>query len=875
MSIAACQSGIVRSDLAPAVPAVDEWGTAQAEGSQATLRRKFPPRPPVSSWPATERGRAEVHQRLTVPPFVKGGKDTLKLRRLGIDLLLAWLEDQPGATWQQRWNASGAEQAGRADWISLPVAWDEQTNGRTRQVSSATAELKCGIMMLICGDIIRPSLPWLLSFRSHWLRESMRAIRDPSGFARLLARAKAEQIPPFPTNLALNKIVAILAAKGGTVDAIRVGDCVELLDVEDAMHGRRRGDKAAVYQLLQGIGVFPADSPATVRAFRGVIGQRNVEELVDAAGIICRPIRDLFVDYLNERRPVMDYGSLKNLAWTLTKLFWRDLEVHHPGIDSLRLEPDVATAWKQRVRTKTIRVKNADSHAATSAIVPRANALNQLVRIRGFYLDIAQWAAEDPARWGPRVAPCPITASETSKYKELRRRKARMDQRTRERLPLLPALVSLTTRRKAETAAILTAAKETKPGEVFTACGRTLRRSAVTDKTRGTKVWGEDLDAPAVVSGWRKKRRDLTYEEHEAFWAWAAVEVLRHSGIRIEELGELSHHCLVQYKLPSTGEVVPLLQVAPSKLDEERLLLISPELADVLSQIILRVRDSTGAVPLVPSYDIIEKTWNPPMPLLFQQRVGTENRDLPTATLRRMLNNIVAAAGFSSGGQPVTFTPHDFRRIFITDAIMNGLPPHIAQIVAGHHDINTTMGYKAVYPMEAIEAHRAFIARRRAMRPSEEYRSPTAQEWDEFLAHFVLCTLSSRASGCVGRRIRGPVFRAVEVGRFRRCPISLWRSSGTTRHGRTGSPTSRAGWLPCSVRGLPDRLSTSARRRFPACQRNLSSTCSRRSAPWMPCGTLWARSKRTAGCSGRMTPAVTTACGSCVPSRTPEPTICT
>jgi hypothetical protein len=67
---------------------------------------------------------------------------------------------------------------------------------------------------------------------------------------------------------------------------------------------------------------------------------------------------------------------------------------------------------------------------------------------------------------------------------------------------------------------------------------------------------------------------------------------------------------------------------------------------------------------------------------------------------------------------------------------MSGLPPHIAQVIAGHRDINVTMGYKAVYPDEAIEAHRAFIARRRATRPSEEYRTPTDQEWGAFLAHF-------------------------------------------------------------------------------------------------------------------------------------------
>ena len=74
--------------------------------------------------------------------------------------------------------------------------------------------------------------------------------------------------------------------------------------------------------------------------------------------------------------------------------------------------------------------------------------------------------------------------------------------------------------------------------------------------------------------------------------------------------------------------------------------------------------------------------------------------------------------------------------MFITDAVMNGLPPHIAQLIAGHRDINVTMGYKAVYPEEAIQAHRAFLARRSAARPSEEYRTPTDEEWDEFLGHF-------------------------------------------------------------------------------------------------------------------------------------------
>jgi hypothetical protein len=64
---------------------------------------------------------------------------------------------------------------------------------------------------------------------------------------------------------------------------------------------------------------------------------------------------------------------------------------------------------------------------------------------------------------------------------------------------------------------------------------------------------------------------------------------LRATGIRIEELTELSHRSLVPYRLPTTGELVPLLQIAPPKTDIERLLVLSPELADVLSAVIQRV----------------------------------------------------------------------------------------------------------------------------------------------------------------------------------------------------------------------------------------------------------------------------------------------
>ncbi|UUU36765.1 site-specific integrase [Streptomyces sp. CA-210063] len=200
-------------------------------------------------------------------------------------------------------------------------------------------------------------------------------------------------------------------------------------------------------------------------------------------------------------------------------------------------------------------------------------------------------------------------------------------------------------------------------------------------------------------------------------------------------------------------EIVPRLQIAPSKTDEERALLVSPELADVLGTIVWRVRERSGAVPLVASFDDRERLWNPPLPLLFPWESAGRRWPVSPANIRKGLNEALAATGFDENAKPLRFQPHDFRRIFVTDAIANGMPPHIAQVICGHKDINTTMGHNAVYPHDAIEAHRAFITRRRALRPAEEYRTPTAEEWDQFLGHFEKRKLSI---GICGRSFGTP-----------------------------------------------------------------------------------------------------------------------
>jgi integrase len=695
------------------------------------LWQKFPPRSNPKSWPATRQTRAAVVARMLAPPFLAHDSQTRCNRKLALLKVLDWLQMQPGSTWQQRWEASGAGIDGRVDWRIRLVSDLNAVDDLGRRGERIFRILGMGLVQLIGGDVLRPNLGWLMATSSPLrIANEMAQVRDGEAIAKLRTLRASSTVGDSTVLPAVERIALIMAAKGGAVADVTPGDCLELLKTSrEVFPGPARSARHSpfFYQLLHCLGVFPETAPASVRMFSTMFpGQLTVEQLIDRYDLACRPVRDLLVDYLRERQPSVDYNTLTGLATALALWFWKDLENQHPGIDSLRLAPDVAAAWKRRLQTRTVRTTN-ERGQVVETTVERATASDTLMTVRAFYLDLAQWALDEPSRWGPWAVPCPVRVDDIQHHKMKSRRKARMDQRTRERLPILPALVEAVDRNRKAAAARLQAAGHARPGELFTAGDQTLRRAVL--KRHSPHLWAEEPQTG--------RRRNLAREESNAFWGWAAVEVLRMTGVRIEELSEISHHSLVQYRLPNTGELVPLLQIAPSKTDEERLLAVSPELADVLSAIICRIRTADGPVPLVIAYDHHEKVWNPPMPLLFQRKIGLEDRPIPIHGIRTLLQNALTATGFTDPtGRPLHFAPHDFRRIFTTDAVLNGMPPHIAQLVLGHRDINTTMGYKAVYPEEAINGHRAFIARRRQLRPSEEYRSPTEDEWEEFLGHF-------------------------------------------------------------------------------------------------------------------------------------------
>ncbi len=454
--------------------------------------------------------------RLTAPPFTRDNPDRRCARGRGLRLLLDWLEDQPGTTWQQRWLAAGADRAGLA-WRQETARWLHSRGQDSRWLHDA---MSAAVVPAICADVIRPALTWFTSgATAHGpLAPLLAAARDPAGFAALAAACDADpDVSPAIARLSAYRAAVICGARGGGLPGITAGDVLELLDAETSTHAGRGVGAAVFYQKLHRLGILEAHAPAALRELR-VRGQRSAGELVDRYQITCRPVRDLLVDYLRERQPALDYTSLKSLAYHLAGVFWADIERHHPGIDSLRLPADVAATWKQRLQTKTTTITTAGGKTRTTA--ERLSYRECLTPVRAFYLDLAHWAIEDPARWAQWVAPCPVGDEEVSRRKSQRRRKARMDARTRERLP---ALVRAAGQRRAAAAALLTAARGTPAGQAFTAAGETLTRSLAPHAAAASgKIWA---DEPAVG-----RRRDLTLEEDHAFWAWAIVEVLRATG---------------------------------------------------------------------------------------------------------------------------------------------------------------------------------------------------------------------------------------------------------------------------------------------------------------------------------------------------------
>lgn len=674
----------------------------------------------VFSGPHDTSSRGEVLALVRKNPAWPSTPNQVNRTLEGVSWALDWLLTFRGEGWRDRWVASGAD--------TNPLGWlTERLQGDRRMQKTIRVIAIGGMRTLIVSRVVLPGY----AFFSNWKTSGYRLIiaqQDATLLTRMQAFALQTESSENEKANAWRMLAKMLLHTGKDLPELSAEDIFELRAHNQV--GPTSGTPALglVWGMLSSVGIFPAES-----TLRGALrlGQQKPDEMVDRYGISPGPVRDLLVRYLEERKTSVDYTTIKSNARMLVGNFWADLEHHNPelvGADTIALPKAMVSAWKERLSV----IVNRDGSSR-----PRSEFLDILLTVRCFYLDLRDWALNDPSlvRW---VVASPITSADVaSNAKRKLSHQARIHQRIRERVPLLPQILARLEHERREAQNMLQLAEQATADANFTFDGRTYQ---LIDANLRISSGLPPKQAHNVVCTETGEELSIGRIEEDAFWLWAVVETLRHSGLRIEELLELTHLALVSHRLSTTGELVPLLQILPSKTNEERLLLVTPDLARVLAEIISRLRNRyDGTVPLVARYDHYEALTGPRLPHLFQRNYGAGPSVLCATLIRRSLRALAERMQLTdAAGNSIYLTPHDFRRVFTTTAIQDGLPLHIASKILGHRHLNSTQPYTAVFQDDLIRTYRAFVDRRRTARPVEEYRDPTSDEWDEFEEHFTL-----------------------------------------------------------------------------------------------------------------------------------------
>lgn len=695
--------------------------------TRATVKAAPAPRPAKPPAPFGDLSRARITDLCDLATDVLPAqtRSAVEKRRAGIRMLFGHLETLPGETWQGRWEASGfnEENPPAINILARPG------------VGSDSSNMLSALKMAFAARIIQPSLPGFRANKVSDYPEPFRRIQRDARLDEFFETADTQQqLSVVHRQRAKFDIACALTTQGIALDHLTPAALLHY-SLENKRLGLTHGANKdttrfaalGAWEILHKMGHFPPGTAPTLRTYI-YDGQRTVEELVDRYNITNAGIRQLLIDYLTRRKADTDYITLEGLARNLTSLFWSIIEELNPQQEDLHLTQELYDQWRAELR-----YWRKDGKADRTRL--RKDDASILLAVRGLYVDLHSWAIAEPERWAQWVAPCPILPRDLKGFGKRRREvNRRMADRTRVRQPLLPVLARHVEDRHEHLASLLEAARPVTLGQPFEHQGHRYSRTDSREDRRRAKL----LTDPSVrvIDHATGEMINVTMAEDAAFWEWVAVEVLRHSGIRVEELVELTHLSIRQYERPN-GEVIALLVVAPSKSERERVIPMSAELFHAVAQIIRRQTRNGQAIPLLSRYDDHEKTWSEPMPFLFQRQLGSARNVMSTGTVLSMLaRSCKEIAEYNLDFAGTKFTPHDFRRLFATEIVNGGLPIHIGAALLGHLNLQTTQGYVAVFAEDIVQHYQEYLNHRRTLRPEHEYPDVTAEEWAEFEEHF-------------------------------------------------------------------------------------------------------------------------------------------
>ena len=439
------------------------------------------------------------------------------------------------------------------------------------------------------------------------------------------------------------------------------------------------------------LGVFQR-SPRRGTVRRKTQPPKSIDELV--AMRIPEQFRPVTVEYMTaySQRVSNNYSTVRTKIRSLA-YFWEYLDERHPDVTECRqILPHQARGFVSWALAKARTVQRSTSRKGTE---DRTTTYDWMVDVRTFFTDLCTWGTEPGS---PLAQHMPVAIPLTSH--------------------------DLNSGGFAAARARTTAR--------MTATVMDLTREIPNIRAYALRAWHESAEYLAADPDDATAIR----RERNRFWDWALLELLLTSGLRVEEVSELTTLDVLKRRLPD-GQMYYLLHVKPSKYDRARVIPIGDGLGRVIAEIIGHIKAfyRTRAVPACDRRDYVAKTPLPRAPYLLQGAGHPSAMSIPA--IRGRLQNLSLAAGAChADGTPLGLGPHDCRRVFATEHLNNNTPVHVIAALLGHASLDTVMIYAKLYPDTLVDGYRT------AMRglytdvyDADALRAPSPEEWAAFAAN--------------------------------------------------------------------------------------------------------------------------------------------
>lgn len=613
-----------------------------------------------------------VHQ-LCAPDVRERRRGDAHLLKQGVPHFCDHLDRLQGATLAERWSC-------------FERFWIAEVKGR----KATGRHLQAAVFVpAIIMRMVAPSMLFLRNYKPvNWIRGLLPTAAPLRGTVDELARA----IDRLQNHVYSEETKAGALHLG--VKMLLTTDCWDLRDVREAdlidvwqQSGRCTGADALDAALCS-LGVF-ARTP-----LRGIARSKRPKPgaaIEDYVGLFRVPaqFREVTLLYIQHYRVRVSarYSTLRAKIQQLAR-FWIFIDEAYPTLrSSADIRPEHARAF---IPFREARAATGARRSVTGECDGRTTANHDLATIRTFFTDIARWSLEEGTPFRKHVPPAPPLSFRDTQSSELTRA-----YRIRE---------AAITRRVID-----------------------LEREMPRIRALASNAWGKACETRAASPDSRTAAR----AENNAFWDWAVLELLVQSGLRIEEACNLTTFDILRRRDPN-GRTYFLLHVGPSKFDRARLIPIGDALGKVLSEIIRHVKRFYGLnhVPPVDNFDFYERRPLPRAPYLLLGR--SRPSMIGRTTIREMLAGISRRAGARThDGQPLLVHPHDCRRVFASEHLNNGTPPHVLRALLGHERLDTVMIYAKLYPGTPVDAYRRHVrGLYQSVHGDDVLRAPTAEEWE-------------------------------------------------------------------------------------------------------------------------------------------------